>query len=90
MDRHPVVLELRVQPPPSAGVKGSCSKGGVMKRVMTRKKARTARSVPVTYGMNSRFRFRLNQTASAEKNDRLSAQKRSDPRWPAQSPEILK
>jgi hypothetical protein len=53
------------------------------------KKARIVWSTPATYGMNSRFFLRLVNTAMEEKNPSRSAQKRSEPRWPAQRPVIL-
>ena len=46
-------------------------------------------STPATYGMNSRFFFRFMKTVTVAMKLRIRAQKRSDPRCPAQSPVIL-
>ena len=46
-------------------------------------------STPATYGMNSRFFFRFVKTVIEEKKLSRSAQKSSEPRWPAQRPATL-
>ena len=53
------------------------------------KNMRIVWSTAATYGMNSRCFLRFWKTHSDENADRSSAQKRSEPRCPAQRPVIL-
>ena len=79
-----------MSPRPSAGAKGSLSKGFTSaKSSTTRKKLEIVRSTPTTYGMNSRFFVRFVKTAAEEKKERSNAQNTNDPRCPAHRPATL-
>ena len=72
-----------LMPSPSAGTKGSFSKGLAMTAVTARKNVSTSIMTPVVYGRASRTRSGARQMAMAAMTERTIAMYSSEPSLPA-------